>query len=59
MAVALENTGLRLTLLQELGARIYDFILKLADWKFLWHNFRQEPRQPMCGQYFGDWRAGG
>jgi galactose mutarotase-like enzyme len=58
-AIVLENTRLRLTLLPELGAKIYDLILKPADRNFLWHNPRLEPRRPVFGQNFDDWWCGG
>lgn len=58
-AIVLENARLRLTLFPELGAKIYDFILKPADRNFLWHNSRLEPRLPVFGQNFDDWWCGG
>ena len=58
-AIVLENARLRLTLLPELGAKIYDLILKPADRNFLWHNPRLEPRRPVYGQNFDDWWCGG
>ena len=58
-AIVLENTCLRLTLLPEVGAKIYDFIFKPADRNFLWHNPRLEPRLPIFGQNFDDWWSGG
>jgi hypothetical protein len=58
-AVVLENPRVRLTVLPELGAKIYDLILKPADRNFLWHNPRLEPRLPVFGQNFDDWWCGG
>jgi galactose mutarotase-like enzyme len=58
-AVVLENARLRVTLFPELGAKIYDLILKPADRNFLWHNPRLEPRLPVFGQNFDDWWCGG
>lgn len=58
-ALVIENARLRLTVLPELGAKIYDFILKPADRNFLWHNPRLEPRRPVFGQNFDDWWCGG
>lgn len=58
-AVVLENGRLRVTVLPELGAKIYDFVLMPADRNFLWHNPRLEPRLPVFGQNFDDWWCGG
>lgn len=58
-AIVLENAQLRLTVLPEVGAKIYDFISKPADRNFLWHNPRVEPRLPVFGQNFDDWWSGG
>ena len=55
----LENARLRLTVFPDLGAKIYDFVLKPADRNFLWHNPRLEPRLPVFGQNFDDWWCGG
>ena len=58
-ALVLENRRLRLTVLPELGAKLYDLVDKDADRNWLWHNPRLEPRQPVFGQNFDDWWAGG
>jgi galactose mutarotase-like enzyme len=58
-AIVLENARVRLTVLPDLGGKLYDFILKPADRNFLWHNPRLEPRLPVFGQNFDDWWCGG
>jgi galactose mutarotase-like enzyme len=58
-ALVLENARLRLVLFPDLGAKLYDLILKSADRNFLWHNPRLEPRLPVFGQNFDDWWSGG
>lgn len=57
--IVLENAFLRLTVLPEVGAKIYDFIFRPADRNFLWHNPRLEPRRPVFGGNFDDWWSGG
>ena len=58
-AIVLENAQLRLTLLPEVGAKLYDLIAKAFDRNLLWHNPRLEPRRPVFGQNFDDWWSGG
>ncbi len=58
-AIVLENRALRVTLLPEVGAKLYDLIYKPADNNVLWHNPRLEPRRPVFGQNFDDWWSGG
>jgi galactose mutarotase-like enzyme len=58
-AIVLENGRLRLTVLPDVGAKIYDLICKASDRNFLWHNPRLEPRPPVFGQHFDDWWSGG
>lgn len=58
-AIVLENARLRLTVLPEAGAKLYDLVHKPTDRHLLWHNPRLEPRRPVFGQNFDDWWAGG
>jgi galactose mutarotase-like enzyme len=58
-AVVLENAHLRLTILPEAGAKIFDLICKRSNRNLLWHNPRLEPRRPVFGQNFDDWWSGG
>src|SRR3990172_13105384 len=58
-AIALENARLRLTVLPELGAKLYDLVYKPADRNLLWHSPRLEPRLAVFGQNFDDWWPGG
>lgn len=43
-AVVLERARLRLSVLPDLGAKVYDLVLKSADRNFPWHNPRLERR---------------
>jgi galactose mutarotase-like enzyme len=58
-ALVLENARLRLTILPEVGAKLYALVDKRADRQLLWHNPRLEPRLPVFGQNFDDWWSGG
>jgi hypothetical protein len=58
--ISLENRYMRLDILPELGANIYNIIDKLSDHNFLWHNPRVVPRKvPFAGNYddnfYGGW----
>ena len=58
-AVELENESLRLTVLPELGAKIYDIIHKGKNRNVLWHNPRVRPRKVPFGSRFDDVWSGG
>src|SRR3990170_3797638 len=45
-AIALENARLRLTVLPELGAKLYDLVYKPADRNLLWHNRDSQMERP-------------
>lgn len=57
--IIIENELLRLTIMPELGAKIYDFIYKPADHNFLWHHPRIEPRAVPLGAPYDDNFSGG
>ena len=55
----LENEYLRLDILPELGAKIYNVIHKGADRNVLWHNPRIEPhRAPFAANFDNHWAGG-
>lgn len=57
--VLLENRLLRVTILPELGAKIWDLVHKPSDRNLLWHNPRIEPRPvPLGGSYDDNWSGG-
>jgi hypothetical protein len=56
-AIVLENARLRLTLLPEVGAKIYDFICKRSDRNFLWHFPREVFPVLWCWMVYGGWRG--
>ena len=45
-AVLLEGRYLRVTVLPELGGKIYSIVSKADDTELLWHNPRLDPRRP-------------
>jgi len=57
--ITLENKYLRLDILPELGANIYNFIDKPSDHNFLWHNPRIYPRKVPFGGNYDDNFSGG
>ncbi|HKV58661.1 MAG TPA: hypothetical protein VJO32_10275 [Ktedonobacteraceae bacterium] len=57
--VRLENELLRLDILPELGAKIYNLIHKPADRNLLWHNPRIMPHRTPFGANFDNHWAGG
>ncbi|HVB73708.1 MAG TPA: hypothetical protein VNE38_09155 [Ktedonobacteraceae bacterium] len=57
--VRLENELLRLDILPELGAKIYNLIHKSADRNMLWHNPRIAPHRASIGANFDNHWAGG
>lgn len=57
--VRLENELLRLEILPELGAKIYNLVLKAVDRNVLWHNPRIAPHRAPFGANFDNHWAGG
>ncbi|HEY8867905.1 MAG TPA: DUF5107 domain-containing protein [Candidatus Limnocylindrales bacterium] len=53
-AVVVENASLRVTVLPELGGKIFELIDKAADRDVLWHNDRTPPRRAPYGAHFDD-----
>lgn len=58
-AVVLENAALKVTILPELGAKVFELVDKAADRDLLWHNERTPPRRAPYGAHFDDWWSGG
>ena len=58
-AVVVENEFLRLTVLPELGAKIFDIVHKETGRNVLWHNPRVRPRKVPFGSRFDDVWSGG
>jgi len=59
LAIVVENEFLRLTVLPELGAKIYDIVHKGTGRNILWHNPRVRPRKVPFGSRFDDVWSGG
>jgi len=57
--VILENEYLKLTVLPEIGAKIYDIIYKPQQKNLLWHNPRIPPMKAPFGAAFDDVWSGG
>lgn len=57
--IVLENEYLRLTILPELGGKIFQVIHKAADTDILWHHPRIEPQPVPFGSRFDDVWCGG
>ena len=57
--VILENEYLKLTVLPEIGAKIYDIIYKPQQKNLLWHNPRISPMKAPFGTAFDDVWSGG
>lgn len=57
--LVLENDEIRLTILPEYGAKIFQFIIKKADHDLLYHNPRVEIRAPVYGVNVDNWWHGG
>lgn len=57
--VRIENELMRLDILPEPGAKIYNLIHKAADRNVLWHNPRIEPHRTSFGANFDNHWAGG
>lgn len=58
-AVVLENDRLRITVLPEHGAKVWEFTSKHAGRDLLYHHPRFEVRPPVFGQNVDDWWTGG
>jgi hypothetical protein len=58
-AVLLEGRYLRVTVLPELGGKIYSIVSKADDTELLWHNPRLDPRLPPFGANFDNYFTGG
>jgi galactose mutarotase-like enzyme len=58
-AIEIENDWLRLSILPEVGAKIFDFVWKPTGRNFLWHNPRILPqRYPVDGSFDNYWCGG-
>jgi galactose mutarotase-like enzyme len=57
--VILENKTLRITVLPELGARIWSVIYKPLDRELIWQNSRIPPRRVQHGSAFDNFWCGG
>ena len=58
-ALILENEYLRVTILPELGGKIWSIISKPHDREMLWHHPRMTPRQAPFGATYDNWFSGG
>ncbi len=58
-AIVVENEQLRLSVLPELGAKIYDVLHKETGQNVLWHNPRVHPHKVPFGSRFDDVYSGG
>jgi len=58
-AIVIENESLRLSVLPELGAKIYEIVYKKTGRNVLWHNPRISPRPVPFGSRFDDVWSGG
>ena len=58
-AITVENDLLRLTVLPDLGAKIYDIVHKETGENLLWHNPRVRPHKVPFGSRFDDVYSGG
>ena len=57
--IVLENKYLKVHILPELGAKIYDLIYKPSNYNFLWHNPRILPEKVSLGSNYDDHFSGG
>mgnify|MGYP001126844137 CR=1 FL=1 len=57
--VILENDFVKVTIVPEIGARIFEFIDKENNIDLLWHHPRNDLRQPVFGNNCDDWWTGG
>lgn len=58
-ALVLENSQLRVTVLPELGAKIWSIVSKAHDREMLWHHPRMTPRRAHYGATYDNWFCGG
>ena len=58
-AIEMENDWLRLTILPEVGAKIYDLVWKETGRNFLWHNPRIKPQSYAIEANFDNYWCGG
>jgi len=57
--IILENRDLRVTVLPNIGAKVFEFRLKRSDRDLLYHNPRVEIRAPVYGVNVDNWWHGG
>jgi hypothetical protein len=57
--VILENEYLKISILTDFGAKIFEFIHKPTDHDFMYHNPRVEVRAPVYGVNVDNWWTGG
>ncbi|CAA9549521.1 MAG: hypothetical protein AVDCRST_MAG43-933 [uncultured Thermomicrobiales bacterium] len=58
-ALVLENRQLRVTVLPELGGKIWSIVSKRHDREMLWHHPRMAPRPAHYGATYDNWFSGG
>lgn len=58
-ALILENARLRVTVLPELGGKIWSIVSKPHDREMLWHHPRMTPRRAHYGAAYDNWFSGG
>ncbi len=58
-ALVLENSRLRVTVLPELGGKIWSIVSKAHDREMLWHHPRLTPRRAPYGTTYDNWFCGG
>lgn len=58
-ALVLENARLRVTVLPELGGKIWSIVSKPHDREMLWHHPRMTPRRAHYGATYDNWFCGG
>lgn len=58
-ALVLENARLRVTVLPELGGKIWSIVSKPHDREMLWHHPRMAPRRAHYGATYDNWFCGG
>jgi len=58
-ALVLENARLRVTVLPQLGGKIWSIVSKAHDREMLWHHPRMTPRRAPYGATYDNWFCGG
>lgn len=58
-ALVLENEHLRVTVLPELGGKIWSIVAKRHDREMLWHHPHMPPRRAPFGATYDNWFCGG